>query len=275
MKLKNHLVSLFDAHMHPNIQEAVSHFHIVIVGGGATGVEVAGDISLFMDELSKRNKIDPSFVTIDLVHANNRLVPQLSVKASKLVEQRLRNLGINIYLNRTLVREDLETVYMKGMSLESKTVIWTAGTQPHRILQHIEGAVFSSKGKIVVDEYLKAINVEGIYVLGDAVERPESGLAQGAYQHGDFIGNHIKEVLSEEKTYTVFKPQKTAFVIPIGGSWAIFDTGFILISGWFAYTIRHIIDFLYFSKVVSVQKLFSLFIEGFKYRNDRYERTES
>lgn len=273
VKLKNHLVSLFDEHMHPSVPEQVSHFHIVVVGGGATGVEVTGDISLFMDELSKRNNVDASFVTIDLIHASNRLVPQLPPKASEKIEERLRKLGINIYLNRTLLKEELETVYMKGMSLESKTVVWTAGTQPHRLLKLLTKATFSPKGKIVVDEYLKATGLDGVYVIGDAVERPESGLAQGALQHGAFVGKHIAKLLANETTKP-FVPDKLAFVIPVGGSWAIFNMGSFVWTGRLAYFLRHIIDFMYFKDVVSVSKLFSLFFEGFKYRNDRYEKTE-
>ncbi len=274
VKLKNHLVSLFEEHMHPSVPEQVSHFHVVIVGGGATGVEVAGDISLFMEELSKRHKIDTSFITIDLIHASNRLVPQLPPKASEKIEQRLRSLGINIYLNRTLLREELETVYMKGMSLESKTVVWTAGTQPHRLLKLLTKATFSPKGKIVVDDYLQAVGVDGMYVIGDAVERPESGLAQGALQHGAYVGKHIGALL-DEKILRPFVPQKTAFAIPVGGSWGIFTMGSFVFSGRIAYMVRHLIDFMYFKDVVSVQKLFSLFFEGFKYRNDRYEKTQS
>jgi NADH dehydrogenase len=273
VKLKNHLVSLFDEHMHPSVPEQVSHFHVVIVGGGATGVEVAGDISLFMDELSKRNSVDASFVTIDLIHASNRLVPQLPPKASEKIEERLRKLGINIYLNRTLLKEELETVYMKGMSLESKTVVWTAGTQPHRLLKLLAKATFSPKGKIVVDEYLRAAGLDDVYVVGDAVERPESGLAQGALQHGAFVGTHIGKLLVNQTTKP-FVPKKLAFVIPVGGSWAIFTMGSFVWTGRLAYFLRHIIDFMYFKDVVSVSKLFSLFFEGFKYRNDRYEKTE-
>jgi NADH dehydrogenase FAD-containing subunit len=141
-------------------------------------------------------------------------------------------------------------------------------------LKLLTKATFSAKGKIVVDEYLQAFGMEGLYVIGDAVERPESGLAQGALQHGAYVGKHIGCTLAE-KPVKPFVPETVAFAIPVGGSWGIFNMGSFILTGRLAYMIRHVIDFMYFKDVVSVQKLFSLFFEGFKYRNDRYEKTES
>ncbi len=265
LRLKNHLAKLFEEHQHPSQGEMVAHFHIVIVGGGPSGVEVAGDLSVHMQKLAKEYKVDPSFITIDLIESGGRLIPSIPPASSARVLARLRKLGINVFLNRFVVKEEIEQVYMKDMSLQAKTLIWTAGTQLNRLISTIQGLSFAKNKRVEVDEYLGAKGTDSVYIIGDAAATPYSGLAQTAIYDGEYVADVIA-ARTKGREPKKYKPKKTAFSIPVGDNWGVFVMGPFRMYGYPAYIMRHMIDFMFFSGVLSVKKLFSLFFEGWKYR---------
>lgn len=268
LRLKKHITELFENHEHPSVQEYVSHFHIVIVGGGASGVEVAGDLSFHMQNLAKTHNVDPSFVTIDLIESNPRLIPTLSPKVSAKILEKLRLLGVNVYLNRFLMKEELEQVYLKDMSMQAKTVIWTAGTQINKVVATTSEFVFAKNKRVNVDEYMQAENLKDVFVVGDLAATKYSGLAQTAIYDAKFISKNIERSLNG-KSMKKYIPKPIAFSLPIGESYGVFVYGGVVIYGRIAYWMRHIIDFMFFSSILSCKKLFSLFFEGWKYRKEK------
>lgn len=264
--LKKHLHLLFEGEEKTEKSDLVSHFHIVIVGGGPSGVEVAGDLTTYMRRLSEHYGVDPSLVTIDLIESNNRLVPATDPDASARILARLRSLGVNVFLNRQLVSEEVEEIYLKDMSMKAKTLIWTAGTMLNKLFQSINGLSFSPKKRVLVDEYMRAVGFDTVFVVGDAASTAYSGLAQTAIHDGRYVADTLDRVI-RNKPLVAYTPQATAFSIPVGDGWGVFVYGKIKLYGRVAYWLRHAIDFIYFAQVVSPRKLFSLFFEGWRYRS--------
>ncbi|MCE9585125.1 FAD-dependent oxidoreductase [Candidatus Nomurabacteria bacterium] len=269
LKLKKHLVSLFEDFKDFDKNDSTSHFHFIIVGGGPSGVEVAGDLSYFLPKLAKEYKIDPSWITIDLIDSNSRILPTLPEKVSTRILARLRKLGINIFLNRTMEKEELEQVFIKGMSIKAKTVIWTAGTQLNKLIPKISGLQFSARKRVEVNEYLEAKGSDKIFadvfIVGDIANTPYAGLAQTAIHNARFVSKVIS-MRSKNKKIKIYKPEKVAFSIPVGVDWGVFSMGNINFYGFFAYFVRHAIDFVFFFQVLSFVKFIGLFIKGWKYR---------
>ncbi len=265
LRLKNHIHGLFAEHLHPSVSELVSHFHIVIVGAGPTGVEVAGDLSRYLEKLSIKHKVDPSFMTIDIIDRNSRVLSNIHPKASERALARLRKLGINIFLNRTLMSEEIEQVYLKDMSLKSKTVIWTAGVQINQLYTSNSDIKLTDRKRVVVTEHLELVGNDGVYVVGDAADTKYSGLAQTAIRDGKFVGTDILRRIIGAKRLP-YVPASVGYVIPIGKHWAVMSLGPFRLYGLFAYLSRHAIDFFYFAGILPPRKLFSLFFQGFKYR---------
>ncbi len=264
--LKKHLHLLFEGESKSEKSDLVSHFHIVIVGGGPSGVEVAGDLTAYMQKLSTHYGVDPSLVTIDLIESNNRLVVATHPDASAKILARLRKLGVNVFLNRQLVSEEVEQIYLKDMSMKAKTLIWTAGTMINKLFSSIQGLSFSPKKRVLVDEQMRAVGFEYVFVAGDAASTAYSGLAQTAIYDGAFIAENIRRAI-DGKTLKQYVPKPTAFSIPVGEDWGVFVIGNIRIYGLIAYWFRHAIDFVYFAGVLSPKKLISLFFEGWRYRS--------
>lgn len=96
LKLKKHLHKNFDVYLSATKEDLVASLHIVVVGGGPSGVELVGESIKYMKDLSSKHGIDNKFITIDLVEASSRLTPMLPEKVSEFLYNRLHSLGVNI-----------------------------------------------------------------------------------------------------------------------------------------------------------------------------------
>ncbi|MES2023673.1 MAG: FAD-dependent oxidoreductase [Patescibacteria group bacterium] len=264
VKLNRHIHEMFDAH-HENIQkeELVANLHMLIVGGGASGVEIAGELAVYLKKLSKKHGLDPSLATIDIIEAAPRILFALPEQISVHVTKQLRSLGINIFVNRALVNEDLEQVYMKDMSLKTKTVIWTAGIKVNSFYKDIPGIVMNKNSRVVVDEFLSAKGLQDIFIIGDAADTPYSGLAQTAIYDGGFVSKNLVRKIKGD-TLKIYVPKKVSYVVPVGPGWAAAKIGNFFFYGFFASKLREVIDFMFFLSILPFKKALFAFQSGKK-----------
>jgi NADH dehydrogenase len=265
LRLKQHFCELFSKAKNLPKEEVVAMLHILIVGAGPSGVELAGDLRSYLTRVATEFGVDPSLVTIDLIESNNRVLPTLSPKVSSIAEARLRKMGINIFVNRTLAEQELEEVILKDMSVDSQTVIWTAGTRINSAFMTIPGATFDERKRVVVSETLSLPSDNHVFVVGDGAGTPYSGLAQTAIDHGKHVAQTIRAMI-RGGALSAYKPKRPSFVIPIGTHWAIFNHGKFVMTGWIPWILRSVIDFRYFTQIVPLAHVFAVFQKGKKYR---------
>lgn len=267
-RLKRHFCNLINDSMGLANKEAVSKLHTVIVGGGPSGVELAGDLTHYLRELAENMGIDPSIITIDLIESNNRLLVTMPEKVSELAEQRLRRLGVNIYLNRAVMHQDIFGVSMGNMDFQSSTVIWTAGTQINEAYKSIPNITFTDRKRVIVNEFLALPSDNHIFIVGDGAGTPYSGLAQTAIHDGSYVGKHLVSLM-KGKTGNPYKAKPVQFVIPIGNYWALFVTGKSVFKGFIPWLLRSAVDFRYFFSIVPLWYVFDVFRQGYKYRRSK------
>lgn len=266
LKLKAHFCGLFATAKDLPKETLVSMLHVLIVGGGPSGVELAGDLRSYLTRLAGEFNVDPSLVTIDLIESNNRVLPTFPPKVSAIAEARLREMGVNIFVNRTLAEQEVEEVILKDMSVNSHTVIWTAGTRINTAFTTIPDATLDERKRIVVTSTLTLPDDNHIFVVGDGAATPYSGLAQTAIEHGKFVGDAIRRMISGKKVET-YRPKHPSFVVPIGTNWAIFTHGLFVMTGIIPWLLRSAIDFRYFVHIVPLAHVFAVFKKGRKYRH--------
>jgi NADH:ubiquinone reductase (H+-translocating) len=267
-RLKRHFCNLFNDSIGLPGKEVVAKLHTVVVGGGPSGVELAGDLTHYLRELAQVVGIDPSLITVDLIEAGNRLFPTMSEKVSALAERRLRTLGVNIYLNRAVMSQDIFGVSMGNMDFQSSTVIWTAGTQINESYKKIPNATFTDNKRIMVNEYLALPADNHIFVAGDGAGTQYSGLAQTAIRDGNYLGKHLATVIRGEKPRP-YKPKPVLFVIPIGNYWALFVVGKKVFKGLLPWVLRSVVDFRYFCSIVPLWYVLDVFRQGRVYRRSK------
>jgi NADH dehydrogenase len=227
-------------HLHKQlIDEKKPDVNYVIIGGGPTGVELAGALPGYMRNIMKKHGISNANLHVDLVEAAPRLVPRMPEPYSRAVAKRLAKLGVTLYLNETVKAENPDNLVMSNHSLESHTVVWTAGVTNHPFLKANNFAL-NDKGKAKVDEHLQ--NEPNIYVIGDNADTPYSGMAQTALYDGQFIVKHLI-CQAEGGKLQVYKPKKPVYVIPAGHEWAAVMWGHFHVYGFGGWLLREAADF--------------------------------
>lgn len=258
LKLKAHLHEMFDKYLASDKENLVSQLHVVVVGGGPSGVEFAGELNKYMHTLAKRHGIDNTFITVDIVEAAPRLVPMLPEDVSKKIHKRLHNLGVNIFLNRTVVKEDVDEIEMKDMSMKTNTIVWTAGSRPNHFYATVAGLDLHKSGRVLVDEYMQASKLPHVYILGDSALTKYSGLAQTAIYDGEFVADNLYREYTG-KTKKKYHPKKVAYAVPVGKHWAAVSVGPFKTYGFIAWVIRQIVDLRFFLSILPLRKALRAF----------------
>lgn len=235
--------------------------HLVVAGGGATGVEVAGELAVYSRHLACNHRLDTSQITIDLFEAGKRLLSVMPIWASNLAERRLKALGVTVYLNTAILKEEVEQIYLKDMKMKTKTVIWTAGVGPNDLTRSLPAVTLSKQGKIEVDEHMQARGLVDFYVIGDAAATKYSGMAQTAILDGQFVARTIINQLRGQKTHS-YQPQPPSYVVPIGPGWALGEMGGIRLEGKSGWIFRRLVDLRYFLEILPWRSALKVFQSG-------------
>lgn len=233
--------------------------HIVIVGGGATGVELAGEIAIYAQKVAKRHRHSSSPITIDLVEAMPRLLPTLPAPIAERVAQRLLRLRVRLHLASRVLEEKEGSLVLSTTSLPSKTVIWTAGVQANVLLSRINTLEVDQKGRGVVDTFLHAKGHENVFLIGDCAATLFSGMAQTAVHNGEYVARVISRTL-RNLPLLPYSPRSTAYAIPVGPSWAAVLWGPCRFYGRIGWWLRRLADLkvlcLYLPWIVAVRTWF-------------------
>ena len=222
----------------------------VIVGGGPTGVELAGSIGeMSRYTLSKfyRN-IDPKLTRIFIVEAAPRILgsfaPELASKATRSLEK----LGVQVWTNSMVSDVDADGVQIGNERIEAATVLWAAGVTAIGIGKTMGGVETDQIGRIIVGEDLSIPGHPEIFVGGDLAHfvadngNPLPGLAPVAFQQGKTIGKNILLDL-KTKARKVFRYIDKGQMATIGKNKAIVEFGNLKFDGiiaWFTWLLVHI-----------------------------------
>jgi NADH:ubiquinone reductase (H+-translocating) len=230
----------FKHHLHQQlIDNGTPDLNYVIVGGGPTGIELAGALPGYLKEVMKRHEITEYKLNIMLIEAAPRLLPRSPTKISEAVMKRLNKLGVKVMLGQAVEGQTAEMLMVGGKPLQSRTVIWTAGVSNNPFYKE-NNFKLTDRGKVEVDQFLQAD--PNVYVLGDNANTLFSGMAQTALVDGEFVADNIKHEL-KGKQPVVYVPKKPITVIPVGPHWAAVEWGKLCFTGFFGWFLRLAADF--------------------------------
>jgi len=230
----------------------------VVIGGGPTGVELAGTLGEIARHTLKSDfrHIDTSTATIHLLEGGERILgayrPTLAAKAKKALER----LGVTVRTNTvaTAVTADGVTVKSGGAvsTIAAKTVLWAAGVKASPLgakLAKSAGAEVDRAGRVKVQPDLTVPGHPEIFVLGDLASvagkdgKPLPGVCQVAMQGGTFVGGVIRARLTGKKVPAAFRYLDLGSMATIGRASAVVDLGWLQVSGypaWLMWLFIHI-----------------------------------
>lgn len=203
-------------------QERQRHLTVAIGGGGATGVEVAGELVEVLPDLAKRHDLDMGECRVVLIESGPTILrgssPELIERATKI----LKESGVEIRLNAR-VASAIESGFMlqNGESIRAGLCVWCAGIKVAEVVAK-SGLGLASGGRIPVDEHLRVVTSPEIYVAGDAafVMSPKTGralppLAQIALEEGETVAQNLLAEL-ENRPLQTFSFLDKGFVVSVG-----------------------------------------------------------
>lgn len=261
LNLKSHILDVFGRIKTCPPGETCERLHLVVVGGGPSGVEAAGELATWCRNLAAGQGVSALCVTIDLIEGSERLLPSLPKHVSSLAWHRLHYLGVNIFLHQMVKKEDVKGLVASGLSVQAKIVIWTAGVKPNDLLSSIRGLQFDQRGRVMVDDYLQAKGGQRVFVIGDNAATPYSGMAQTAQHDGEFVAMQLTRLLRKQKL-AHYKPFAPFYAIPVGSGYAIVVIRWLVITGRLGWWLRRLADLRYFLSILPIRQAFSAWLSS-------------
>jgi NADH:quinone reductase (non-electrogenic) len=221
----------------------------VLVGGGPTGVEMAGAIAILVRNTlrSEFRRIDPASARIVLIDLAPRVLGTFSEQLSKAAKTRLEALGVEVRLGQGVDRIDDDGVIVAGERVASKTVIWTAGVAPSPAGKWLK-AETDRAGRVRIQKDLTVPGHAEVFVVGDTASldqdgKPLPGVAQVAIQQGRYAGRLVHARIMGKPTSKPFRYFDKGTMAVVGKGFAVLQSGALHTSGflaWLAWAAVHL-----------------------------------
>jgi NADH dehydrogenase len=268
------LLSFEAAELENNEAERAADLSFVIVGGGPTGVELAGAIKeLAVDVIPRDFRVaDTRRARVILIEAGPRLLPAFEPASSQRALKQLQALGVEVWLGKPVTDIFEGGVAVDGQKLSSRNVIWAAGVRPAPLVETL-GAELGPAGRVKVQPDCSIAGSPNVFVIGDAAYLVDSknkqvpGVSQGALQMGKYVANIIREEQAPATRGVVPHPRPSATrargfhyrdlgsMATVGKSRAVVEIGPFRFGGflaWFAWLTLHITVLIGFRNRISV-----------------------
>ena len=243
------LIAFERAETETDMEERKRLLTFVVVGGGATGVEMTGSIA----ELAKRalaedfRNIDPRDARIVLVEAGQRVLPVFDVSLSEYAKGALERMGAEVIVNKAVTACDETGVALGDQRIESSTIVWAAGVRASPAGKWLDVET-DRAGRVIVNPDLSVPAHPNVFVLGDTAllkdedGKPLPGVATVAEQQGKYVAR-LLEYRTRGKEVPPFRYKNPGMLATIGRNRAIAQIGrwkFTGFPAWFLWSFVHI-----------------------------------
>lgn len=244
--VRNQIFSDFEKSMYEvEYSNRQSFIDFVIVGGGPTGVEMAGALAEMKQYVLPKDypELNNDEIDVYLVQSGNRLLPGMSEKSGRKAENFLRSMGVNVILNDRVNDYDGHYAILKsGREIRTNKLIWAAGIKCP-VIMGLEEFYGEKSGRISVDRHCQVIGTENVYALGDIAAmvcdeypRGHPQVAQVGIQMGDYLADMLIRRAKNKKS-TSFQYKNKGVMATIGRNKAVADFPKFSMAGFIAWVV--------------------------------------
>jgi NADH dehydrogenase/putative oxidoreductase len=251
LEIRRRILTAFErAEAASDEQERVGLLTFLIVGGGPTGVELAGAIAeLARFGLEKDFRaFDPRQARVILVQAAPRLLPSFPERLARIAQRSLEQLGVEVRLGCRVDHIDETGVAVDGIRIEASTVLWAAGVAASPAAAWLNVPA-DKAGRVIVGDDLRVPGLANVFAIGDTAASKAwkggfvPGLAPAAKQGGTYAAKQIRAMVELRGTMPPFRYRHWGSLATIGRKAAVADFGMLKLSGapaWWLWGIVHI-----------------------------------
>ena len=272
LDIRDNILKAFEkAENESNSRLKAAYLNFVIIGGGPTGVELAGSIA----ELAYKNikneyrNFKSSDVNVYLVEAGPDILPEYSKELSAKASKYLQSLGVSLKLNEKVLNIEDKKVVTEIETYKTSNIIWAAGNKANPLIDKLKTKT-DNLGRVIVNDDFSINENDTIYVIGDASNykniegKPLPGIAPVAIQQGKYLAKKITSNKGNESVKN-FKYKDKGMMATIGGFKAIGVIGNLQVSGllaWLFWSLIHLVYLIgYKSKlIVVIEWIFAYFL---------------
>lgn len=282
-EIRSRILAAYEhAEREPDAAKRHEWLNFVIVGGGPTGVELAGALGEIANDTLRHDfrHIDPSQSQITLVEGEPRVLPGFPPDLSAKAEQQLIRLGVRTRTSARVTEIDAAgvTVQSEGRAdrIATRTVLWAAGVRANklgRVLEARTGAPLDKAGRVLVEPDLSVPGHPEIFVIGDLASflhqggKPLPGVAPVAMQEGRYVARLIRGLAEGKTAREPFHYFNKGNLATIGRNKAVADFGFIHISGFFAWFTWVFVHLMYLVEFENRMLVFTEWVYNYITRN--------
>jgi len=271
LDIRDNILKAFEkAESEKDNDKKLSYLNFVIIGGGPTGVELAGSIA----ELAYKNikneyrNFNMEEINVNLIEAGSNILPEYSTNLSTKASKYLQKLGVDLKLNEKVLNIENNKVITEKDSYLTSNIIWAAGNKANPLIEKLNTEV-DNFGRVIVNDDFSIKNSNSIYVIGDAANYknnngdPLPGIAPVAIQQGKYLAKMLTSKSNGNKKN--FHYSDKGMMATVGGFRAIGVIGKFQISGilaWLFWSLIHLVYLIgYKSKfIVLIEWVFAYFL---------------
>ena len=252
LQIRERLLRAFEkAENEKNIEKRNKYLNFVVVGGGPTGVEMAGSIAeiAYKNMKEEFRNFKSSDANVYLIEATEKILPMYSDRLSGKAEKYLIDFGVQVRTNEKVIKIENDLVVTDKESIETDNVIWAAGNEASPIIKKLNTKT-DSEGRAIFDPDCSIKEDGNVFVIGDAANYKNKnnstlpGIAPVAIQQGKYLAKIIKnKTLKQDRK--PFKYYDKGMMATVGRYKAIGKIGNIEISGFIAWLFWSAIHILY------------------------------
>lgn len=271
-QIRNRIIDVFErASLVESIEERRELLSFVVVGGGATGVEVVAELAEFMNGLIKRYFTCPIEASLTLIHTGQELLEMFAPRLRRIAEKKLRKKGVTLKLKSQVVQVTAEGLRLAdGLLVPARTIIWAAGVKAS-IPKFVGRIPTLSSGRLAVDQFFRLVGENKVFALGDNAAyldcqlfqkdsqntKPLPMLAQVAVREASRVAENLLASLKDRPLQS-FRYRSKGSMVSIGQWFAVGEIDFFNFSGRLAWWIWRTV---YLFKFASWQKRLRIMVD--------------
>lgn len=265
--IRQHVLLSFEkAERLDSISEAEKYLNFIVIGGGPTGVEMAGAIAEIAHKTMFKNfrRIKPERSKIYLIEALPHILPSYPERLSRRATRDLEKMGVRVMNEKKVTNITEEGVEIGGAFIPCRNVVWAAGNQASPLLKTLD-VPLDRAGRVIVNPDTSIPDHSDIFVIGDAANfqqkngKPLPGVAQVAIQQARFVSKIIRKKTPPKKRKR-FKYFDKGNMATIGKCHAVVEMGKVHLTGFIAWLAWCFIHILY---LIGFRNRFGVMVEWF------------